>query len=203
MTNIVFDLINQFGYLAISLLIAIENIFPIPSEVILSFAGFATHHSQMTVPLVIIASTIGAVLGALILYWIGYLLNEERLEKIFNHKLFKILGFKKGDVKKAIRWFDKYGTGAIFYGRCIPVIRSLISILAGTAKVKLSKFLIYTTLGSLLWNTILVCLGSYMGENWQVIVTIFEEYSLIIAALILIALVYGSVKWYRKKIKTN
>ncbi|MCT3613742.1 DedA family protein, partial [Lactobacillus acidophilus] len=129
MTNIVFDLINQSGYLAISLLIAIENIFPpIPSEVILSFAGFATHHSQMTVPLVIIASTIGAVLGALILYWIGYLLNEERLEKIFNHKLFKILGFKKGDVKKAIRWFDKYGTGAIFYGRCIPVIRSLISI---------------------------------------------------------------------------
>ena len=204
MTNIVFDLINQFGYLAISLLIAIENIFPpIPSEVILSFAGFATHHSQMTVPLVIIASTIGAVLGALILYWIGYLLNEERLEKIFNHKLFKILGFKKGDVKKAIRWFDKYGSGAIFYGRSIPVIRSLISIPAGTAKVKLSKFLIYTTLGSLLWNTILVCLGSYMGENWQVIVTIFEEYSLIIAALILIALVYGSVKWYRKKIKTN
>lgn len=204
MTNIVFDLINQFGYLAISLLIAIENIFPpIPSEVILSFAGFATHHSQMTVPLVIIASTIGAVLGALILYWIGYLLNEERLEKIFNHKLFKILGFKKGDVKKAIRWFDKYGTSAIFYGRCIPVIRSLISIPAGTAKVKLSKFLIYTTLGSLIWNTILVCLGSYMGENWQVIVTIFEEYSLIIAALILIALVYGSVKWYRKKIKTN
>ena len=204
MTNIVFDLINQFGYLAISLLIAIENIFPpIPSEVILSFAGFATHHSQMTVPLVIIASTIGAVLGALILYWIGYLLNEERLEKIFNHKLFKILGFKKGDVKKAIRRFDKYGTRAIFNGRCIPVIRSLISIPAGTAKVKLSKFLIYTTLGSLLWNTILVCLGSYMGENWQVIVTIFEEYSLIIAALILIALVYGSVKWYRKKIKTN
>ena len=204
MTNIVFDLINQSGYLAISLLIAIENIFPpIPSEVILYFAGFATHHSQMTVPLVIIASTIGAVLGALILYWIGYLLNEERLEKIFNHKLFKILGFKKGDVKKAIRWFDKYGTGAIFYGRCIPVIRSLISIPAGTAKVKLSKFLIYTTLGSLIWNTILVCLGSYMGENWQVIVTIFEEYSLIIAALILIALVYGSVKWYRKKIKTN
>ena len=96
MTNIVFDLINQSGYLAISLLIAIENIFPpIPSEVILSFAGFATHHSQMTVPLVIIASTIGAVLGALILYWIGYLLNEERLEKIFNHKLFKILGFKR------------------------------------------------------------------------------------------------------------
>ena len=157
MTNLVFDLINQFGYLAISLLIAIENIFPpIPSEVILSFAGFATHHSQMNVFGVIIASTIGAVVGALVLYWIGTLLNPDRLEKLFDHKLFKLLGFKKGDVQKAIRWFDKYGTGAIFYGRCIPVVRSLISIPAGIAKVKLPKFLIYTSLGSLLWNAILV-----------------------------------------------
>lgn len=204
MTNIVFDLINHFGYLAISSLIAIENIFPpIPSEVILSFAGFATHHSQMTVPLVVIASTIGAVLGAIILYWIGTLLNEERLEKIFKHKLFKMLGFKKGDVKKAINWFNKYGTGAIFYGRCIPVIRSLISIPAGTAKVKFSKFLLYTTLGSLIWNMILVSLGSYMGENWQTIVNIFEEYSLVAAGFILIALIYFSTKWYKQKIKAD
>lgn len=115
MTNIVFDLINQFGYLAISLLIAIENVFPpIPSEVILSFAGFATYHSQMTIVGVIISSTIGAVLGALILYWFGTLLNEDRLEKIFEHKMFKMLGFKKGDVQKAINWFNKYGIGAIF-----------------------------------------------------------------------------------------
>lgn len=200
MTNIVFDLINQFGYMAISFLIAVENIFPpIPSEVILSFAGFATHHSQMTVFGVIVASTIGAVAGAIILYWIGTILNKERLEKIFNHKMFKMLGFKKGDVQKAIAWFDKYGTNAIFYGRCIPVIRSLISIPAGTARVKFSKFLIYTTLGSLIWNIILVSLGSYMGENWQVIVTIFEEYSLIITGIIIIALIYGSFRWFKRK----
>ncbi|MDH5100122.1 DedA family protein [Lactobacillus kefiranofaciens] len=204
MTNIVFDLINQLGYFAVSLLIAIENIFPpIPSEVILSFAGFATHHSRMSIPLVIVASTIGAVLGALILYWIGSLLNEARLEEIFNHKLFKMLGFKKGDVKKAIKWFEKYGTGAIFYGRCIPVIRSLISIPAGIAKVKPTKFLLYTTLGSLIWNTILICLGSYMGEKWHVIVNIFEEYSLVIGALILLATIYYSIKWYKQKIKAN
>ena len=140
----------------------------------------------MTVPLVIVAATVGAVLGAIILYWIGTLLNEERLEKIFNHKMFKMLG-----------------TGAIFYGRCIPVIRSLISIPAGTARVKFSKFLIYTTTGSLIWNIILVSLGSYMGENWQVIVTIFEEYSLVITGIIVIALVYGSFKWYKNKIKAD
>lgn len=88
-----------------------------------------------------------------------------------------------------------------FYGRCIPVVRSLISIPAGTAKVKMSKFLIYTTLGSLVWNTILVALGSYMGEKWHVIVTIFEEYSLIIAGLILIAMIFFSFRWYKQKIK--
>ena len=202
MTNFVFDLINQFGYMAISFLIAIENVFPpIPSEVILSFAGFATHLSQMTVVGTIIASTIGAVLGALILYGVGWFLNEERLERIIDHKAFKMLGFKRGDVQKAINWFDKYGTGAIFYGRCIPVVRSLISIPAGTAKVKMSKFLIYTTLGSLVWNTILVALGSYMGEKWQVIVTIFEEYSLIIAGLSVVTMSCFSFKWYKQKIK--
>lgn len=202
MTNIVFDLINQFGYLAVGLLIAIENVFPpVPSEVILSFAGFATHHSQMNIPLVVVASTIGAVLGAIVLYGIGRIISQERLEKLLDTKAFGMLGFKKDDVQKAIDWFDKYGTGAIFYGRCIPVVRSLISIPAGTAKVKMGKFLIYTTLGSFIWNTILVSLGAYMGKNWQIIVTIFEDYSLAIIVLILIAIIYFGFKWYKKKIK--
>ncbi|NRO03356.1 hypothetical protein IMAU10031_00227 [Lactobacillus helveticus] len=101
MTNFVFDLINQFSYMAISFLIAIENVFPpIPSEVILSFAGFATHHSQMTVVGTVIASTIGAVLGALILYGIGWFLNEERLERILDHKAFKMLGLKEAMYKR-------------------------------------------------------------------------------------------------------
>ncbi len=93
--------------------------------------------------------------------------------------------------------------GLFFYGRCIPIIRSLISIPAGIAKVKPTKFLLYTTLGSLIWNTILICLGSYMGEKWHVIVNIFEEYSLVIGALILLATIYYSIKWYKQKIKAN
>lgn len=101
MTNFVFDLINQFSYIAISFLIAIENVFPpIPSEVILSFAGFATHHSQITVVGTVIASTIGAVLGALILYGIGWFLNEERLERILDNKAFKMLGLKEAMYKR-------------------------------------------------------------------------------------------------------
>ncbi len=109
MTNFVFDLINQFSY------IAIENVFPpIPSEVILSFARFATRHSQMTVVGTVIASTIGGSPWSFNFIRIGWFLNEERLERILDHKAFKMLGFKRGDVQKAFNWFDKYGTGAIF-----------------------------------------------------------------------------------------
>lgn len=202
MTTWIFSFIDHFGYLAVILLIAIENVFPpIPSEVILSFGGFMTHQTKMTIFGLIIASTIGAVIGALILYWIGTLLDQERLEKLFAHKLFKRLGFKKEDVTRSIQWFNHHGIKAIFFGRCIPVIRSLISIPAGIAKVKLSKFLVLTTLGSLIWNTVLIGLGSFMGSKWEVIVIVFEEYSLIVVALLSISIIYFGFSWYKKRIK--
>lgn len=202
MTTWIFSLIDHFGYLAVMLLIAIENIFPpIPSEVILSFGGFMTTHTKMNIFGLIIASTIGALIGALVLYWIGTFLNEQRLENLFNHSFFKKLGFKKDDVKKSIAWFDKHGVKAIFFGRCIPVVRSLISIPAGIAKVALPKFVILTALGSLLWNTVLISLGAYMGSKWETIVLIFEEYSLVVVILLIIACIYFGVRWYKKRIK--
>lgn len=202
MTTWIFSLIDHFGYLAVMLLIAIENIFPpIPSEVILSFGGFMTTHTKMNIFGLIIASTIGAVIGALVLYWIGTFLNEQRLEKLFNHNFFKKLGFKKDDVKKSIAWFDKHGIKAIFFGRCIPVVRSLISIPAGIAKVSIPKFIVLTTLGSLLWNTVLISLGAYMGSKWETIVLIFEEYSLVVVVLLIVACIYFGIRWYKKRIK--
>lgn len=202
MTNWIFALIDQFGYLAVAVLIAIENIFPpIPSELILSFSGFMTAKTRLGIPGLIISSTIGALLGALILYWVGTLLSEDRLERLFNHTLFKKLGFRKDDVKKAIIWFDQHGIKTIFFGRFIPVIRSLISIPAGTAKVKLGTFIVLTTLGSAIWNTVLICLGSYMGNKWHIIVTIFEEYSLIVLVILILAIIYGIYQWYQKRLK--
>ncbi|GAA3629613.1 DedA family protein [Lactobacillus hamsteri] len=204
MTTWIFSFIDQFGYWAVALMIAIENVFPpIPSEVILSFSGFMTHKTQMTIFGLVIASTIGAVIGALILYWIGTLLNEERLERLLDHQLFRKLGFKKDDVKRSIAWFDRHGIKAIFFGRCIPVIRSLISIPAGIAQVNMPKFIILTTLGSLIWNTILIGLGSYMGSKWHVIVTIFEEYSLIVVILLAISIIYFAYVWRKKRIKNS
>lgn len=202
MTALIFSFIDHFGYLAVALLIAIENVFPpIPSEVILSFSGFMTSKTSMTTFGLIIASTIGAVIGALILYWIGTLLNADRLEKLLNHTVFKRLGFKKDDVKKSIAWFDKHGVKAIFFGRCIPVVRSLISIPAGIAKVNMRTFLTLTTLGSLIWNSILIFLGSYMGAQWKQIVLIFEEYSLVVITLFIIGILYFSYYWYKNRIK--
>ncbi|WP_313999362.1 DedA family protein [Lactobacillus paragasseri] len=202
MTTWLTQFIESFGYIAIILLIAVENIFPpIPSEVILTLGGFLVSGTKLTLIGVILASTLGSIIGAIILFSISRNLTLPRLEKLLETKLFKLLGFKKDDAHKAINWFDKLGIGAIFYGRCIPVVRSLISIPAGIAHVGWTKFLILTTLGSLVWNSVLVGLGHYMGKNWQVVVRIFDDYTLVIIALLLILFIYFGIKWYKTRIK--
>lgn len=202
MTTWLTQFIESFGYIAIILLIAVENIFPpIPSEVILTLGGFLVSGTKLTLIGVILASTLGSVIGAIILFSISRNLTLPRLEKLLETKLFKLLGFKKDDAQKTINWFDKHGIGAIFYGRCIPVVRSLISIPAGIAHVGWTKFLILTTLGSLVWNSVLVGLGHYMGKNWQVVVRIFDDYTLVIIALLLILFIYFGIKWYKTRIK--
>lgn len=194
--------IENFGYLAIILLIAVENIFPpIPSEVILTLGGFLVSGTKLTLIGVILASTLGSIIGAIILFSISRNLTLPRLEKLLETKLFKLLGFKKDDAQKAIDWFDKHGISAIFYGRCIPVVRSLISIPAGIAHVGWTKFLVLTTLGSLVWNSVLVGLGHYMGKNWQVVVRIFDDYTIVIINLLLILFIYFGIKWYKSRIK--
>lgn len=194
--------IENFGYLAIILLIAVENIFPpIPSEVILTLGGFLVSGTKLTLIGVILASTLGSIIGAIILFSISRNLTLPRLEKLLETKLFKLLGFKKDDAQKAIDWFDKHGISAIFYGRCIPVVRSLISIPAGIAHVGWTKFLVLTTLGSLVWNSVLVGLGHYMGKNWQVVVKIFDDYTIVIIILLLILFIYFGIKWYKSRIK--
>ena len=194
--------IENFGYLAIILLIAVENIFPpIPSEVILTLGGFLVSGTKLTLLGVILASTLGSIIGAIILFSISRNLTLPRLEKLLETKLFKLLGFKKDDAQKAIDWFDKHGISAIFYGPCIPVVRSLISIPAGIAHVGWTKFLVLTTLGSLVWNSVLVGLGHYMGKNWQVVVRIFDDYTIVIIILLLILFIYFGIKWYKSRIK--
>ena len=202
MNTTIIDFISNYGYLAVAILIAVENIFPpIPSEVILTLGGFLVSGTKLTLIGVILASTLGSIIGAIILFSISRNLTLPRLEKLLETKLFKLLGFKKDDAQKAIDWFDKHGISAIFYGRCIPVVRSLISIPAGIAHVGWTKFLVLTTLGSLVWNSVLVGLGHYMGKNWQVVVRIFDDYTIVIIILLLILFIYFGIKWYKSRIK--
>lgn len=167
MYTAILEVLNKFGYFGMALLIAIENIFPpIPSEVILTFGGFATTISHITIVGAIIASTIGSVIGAIILYWLGRILNEDKIEKISRSKIGKIIGIKKENIEKSFKWFNNKGKYAVFLGRFIPIIRSLVSIPAGMAKMNMLPFLVLTTLGSAIWNTILIILGKIAGSSW-------------------------------------
>ena len=201
MQEIIINFMNQFGYLGVFLLIAIENIFPpIPSEVILTFGGYMTTYTKLNVPLVILFSTLGSIVGAILLYYIGKILNKERLIKVVSGKLGKILFLKKEDIEKADSWFDNKGYKSVFFCRFVPIVRSLISIPAGICEMNMTKFLIYTTIGSLIWNSVLVILGSILGENWNTIVNIFDTYSNI-SLIILIILFFGFIFWFYKKKK--
>lgn len=201
MEEIIISLINQFGYIGIGLLIAIENIFPpIPSEVILTFGGFMTTYTKMNIVGVVIASTIGSVVGALVLYGVGRILNKERLEKIIASKVGKILRLKKKDIEKADYWFDTKGSYTVFFCRFIPIVRSLISIPAGMSEMPIAKFLVLTTFGTLIWNIILVILGSTMGSNWHKIVDVMSGYSKVGLVLLIIIFAIACIIFYKKRL---
>lgn len=204
MQDLIIEIMNNFGYIGVFLLITIENVFPpIPSEVILLFGGFMTTYTSMNVIGVIVASTLGSVLGAIILYYIGKILNKERLKKIITSKPGKLLRLKPEDIDKADEWFDTKGNKTVFFCRFIPVIRSLISIPAGMSEMPMKKFLIYTTLGSLIWNAALTIAGSIVGENWTSILEIMDNYSHIIVILLAIIFVIAIIVFYSKRRKSN
>lgn len=203
MDNWITQFMEQFGYFAIVLLMAGENVFPpIPSEIILLFGGFLTTTSgSVTVVGVIIAATIGAVIGAIILYGIGLLLDVERLEKIVD-RWGHILRIKKEDIHKADAWFDKYGVWTIFLCRFVPVIRSLISIPAGMSNMNFPLFLIFTTLGTLIWNTVLVLLGFWLGESWTTVETYlgyYQDVVIVVLAIIIVLFVIWFIRRNKKK----
>lgn len=161
------DIMDALGYAGLAFLVALENVFPpIPSEIILPLAGFNSSKGTMNVFLAILFATIGSVVGALILYYVGYVFGEPRVRAIVN-RYGKWLGFKETDIDKADEWFDRYGGIAVAMCRVVPIVRSLISIPAGLRKMPLATFVLYTTAGSLVWNTILIFAGYILGDNWE------------------------------------
>ncbi len=195
----IIEMMEQFGYLGILLMMAIENLFPpIPSEVILPFGGFMTTYTNLSVVGVIITATTGSVIGAIILYGIGMLIDVPRLEKIvdrFGH----ILRIKKEDIHKADVWFAKYGYWTVLFCRVVPIVRSLISIPAGMSKMTFWLFLLFTMIGTIVWNVILVSIGVVLGESWQDILKFMDVYSTVIYVFIGLGVVLLLILYIRKR----
>lgn len=191
MSNIARDVMDALGYVGLALLVAIENLFPpIPSEIILPLAGFNSSLGDMNVFLAILFATIGSVVGALALYYIGYYFGEDRVRYVVR-RWGKWLGFKESDVDKADEWFDKYGGVAVMMCRVVPIVRSLISIPAGLRKMPMHSFLLFTTLGSLAWNTLLIFAGYLLGDNWDHV----EEYVGILQYFVIAIVLIVGIWW--------
>jgi membrane protein DedA with SNARE-associated domain len=204
MQEIILSIMNQYGYLGVFLMIEIENIFPpIPSEVILLFGGFMTTYTKLNIFGMLVASTLGSVIGAIVLYYIGKIFNKERIKKIISGNIGKILRVKSGDIDKASNWFETKGYKTVFFCRFIPIVRSLISIPAGMSEMPIFRFLTYTTLGSLIWNLVLIVIGSIVGENWASILNVLDTYSYLVVIALFFSVIIGVYLFYKKRRKNN
>ncbi|MFD1319301.1 DedA family protein [Loigolactobacillus zhaoyuanensis] len=200
MQNMIVDFIDHFGYLGVFLLITLENVFPpIPSEVVLTFSGFMTLHSSMTLPGVVVVATLGSVAGAIILYAVGRLLSIERLQRLIDGRVGQLLHFKRSDLTKTEQWFTKRGKSTLFFCRFIPIVRSLISIPAGTTKMPFGQFLGLTAAGTLIWNIVLVALGHYAGKAWTQVAGYVDSFAKIILIILVILIVVGSAYFVKKR----
>lgn len=181
------NVISVLGYPGVFISVFLESfIAPIPSEIILPFSGFVASLGSMNIYFVIIVATIAAYLGSLPFYFIGRWGEKPVLK--FLDRYGKYLFIKKSDVKKGFEVFDKYGTGVVFVGRVIPIIRTLISFPAGVSKMNFFKFTIYTLLGSLVWNIVLTYTGFILGDHWEKIGVIVGKYEKVIIAVCIVFL---------------
>lgn len=202
MDQFIIQAMDHYGYLAIMVFVVLENILPfVPSELVLTFAGLMTTQSAMTVPGVILDATVLSVVGSLGLYGIGRFISEDRLVALVDTKLGRLLGFKKDDIYKSTEWFQKKGKYSVLFCRCVPVLRCLISLPAGTSKMNLPLFILYTFIGSLLWNLLLVNLGAAAGNNWEVIVHKLGFATSVIGAVVLCACGAAFLLFLKKRIK--
>jgi membrane protein DedA with SNARE-associated domain len=179
---------DALGAPGAGLAIALENLFPpLPSEVILPLAGFAASSGRMSLLAVLLWTTAGSVIGALALYGVGALLGRDRTVAIAG----RLPLVKVADIEKTEAWFLRHGTKAVFFGRMIPIFRSLISVPAGVERMRLPVFLGLTTLGSAIWNTAFVLAGYLLGDNWERVTAVVSAYSkVVLGAAALAVLVF-------------
>lgn len=187
MQSWILGIMERFGYLGMGLLIAVENLFPpIPSELILTFGGFLTTCTALRLPGMILYATLGSLAGASVLYGVGRLLTQERLSRLLDSTLCKRLGFQKEEVLSSLEKFSSSGKKAVLLGRFVPILRSLVSIPAGMARMDFCAFLWLTALGSAIWNGVLLALGAAAGASWSLLSQKCGEWMGLVKGLVLI-----------------
>ena len=193
------DVIEQLGALGVALLVILENVFPpIPSEIVLPFAGFVAQRGDGSVSVMILAATVGAVIGALVLYAIAALIGQVRLAA-FIERFGKWFGVKPTDLARAEAWFDRHAVAAVLLGRCVPLIRSVVSIPAGFRRMRLVPFIVYTAMGSAVWNTALVGAGAVLGNQWDKV----EPYVAVLQYVVIAVIVLFVVRFALKKLRNR
>ncbi|MCE2709966.1 MAG: hypothetical protein RLZZ538_971 [Actinomycetota bacterium] len=193
------DVIEQLGALGVALLVILENVFPpIPSEIVLPFAGFVAQRGDGSVSVMILAATVGAVIGALVLYAIAALIGQVRLAA-FIERFGRWFGVKPTDLARAEAWFDRHAVAAVLLGRCVPLIRSVVSIPAGFRRMRLVPFIVYTAMGSAVWNTALVGAGAVLGNQWDKV----EPYVAVLQYVVIAVIVLFVVRFALKKLRNR
>ena len=194
---------NPFiAYFVIGLSMFLENLIPpIPSEIIMPLGGFFVYKGNLNFFFLIISGLIGTVIGALPWYFLGRLLNERKLSNFIDRKG-KFVGISLKDLDKSRLWFDKYGVPLVFWGRLIPGIRTLISVPAGIELMPINKFLIWTSLGSLIWVIFLTSAGYLFGENYEIIGSYIDNFKIILKPIFVILILFFLIRFF-KKLKSN
>lgn len=182
------DVVELLGGPGAGLIVAVENLFPpVPSEVVLPLTGFAASDGVLSLTSALLWTTAGSVLGALLLYWIGRRFGRDRTTAL----MARLPLVDRDDVARAESWFADHGRAAVFFGRMVPGVRSLVSIPAGVERMPLGRFTAYTTAGSALWNSLLVLAGFWLGERWAVV-----EGAVGIASRVVLVGLVGLIAWF-------
>lgn len=189
-------IMETLGPIGVGFLVFLDNIFPpIPSELVLPLAGFTASGGQLSLVLAIVFATIGSVVGAVLLYAIGRWIGLDRIVRV----AVKMPLVDVADVHKTVSWFDRHGDKAVFFGRMIPIFRSLISIPAGMRAMPMVKFILLTAAGSTIWNTVLIVAGFLLGENWSIVETYAGYFQTLVIAVVVIAVVVWIVLKVRSR----
>ncbi len=188
--------LDALGAVGVALLVALESIIPpVPSEIVLAMAGYLAGEGRFNVVLIVIAATVGSLVGALALYWLGAGLGEDRLKRWLDRLPLVDLD----DLERADRWFERHGRWAVLFGRLVPVVRSLVSIPAGANRMPLGEFVAFTTLGSGAWNGLIIGLGYTLGTRWKDIDRYSSWFNYAIYAVFAVLIVSWAVKKVRRR----